>query len=419
LEPTPDPIGTLKKDINKKLDDIKKSEIDDPTTIINTSVSAITPQRGSTQGGTHVMIIGANFENVPPKLGAVPPKPGTPGRVLLEPGSVTIGGLKVENAIRVNDSTICGLTPAHPPTPTDAGGEGVDVAVTSRQGTANETGTKAGAFKYVSPPQGSSLSIDPPSDRIQGLSAVMIRASDTPPTDLTKADKVTIDGKEAQITSRGPSDIKVTVPPKSTQVPSIVDVVVSKTELDGASAKDSKIASGVFTYNDDKCPPQAVTKKKIIAYVDTILGRKIDAALFETRQLIIITELAMQKLPYSSDGWTALNQTLQATKALQDTLRSLALDPPIDAVGHQIQFIIAYNANVSPSWTLVSFKGPSPSSGSGFSATKTRTHTLNIAMGPPGSADAANTLGALQLGTAIGNSISVSGAAAPTSLSSP
>jgi hypothetical protein len=94
----------------------------------------------------------------------------------------------------------------------------------------------------------------------------------------------------------------------------------------------------------------------------------------------------------------------------------LELDPPLDAIGHQVQFVIVYNASISPSWTLVSFKGPSPGSGSLASATKTLTHTLNIAIGPPGSPDVANTLGALQIGTAIGNQINVNGLGSPNSL---
>jgi len=111
------------------------------------------------------------------------------------------------------------------------------------------------------------------------------------------------------------------------------------------------------------------------------------------------------KVTSNTAEWKKLNERLQTTKALADALLALELDPPLDAVGHQVQFIIVFNASISPSWTLLHFKGPSPGTGSGASATGTLTHTLNIAMGPPSSPDVASTLGALQLGTAIGNSI--------------
>jgi hypothetical protein len=100
-----------------------------------------------------------------------------------------------------------------------------------------------------------------------------------------------------------------------------------------------------------------------------------------------------------------------ATKSLEKTAEALAVfvDPPIDTISHQVQFIIVWNASASPSWTLLHFKGPSPSSGSLFSATKTLTHTLNIVMGPPSSEDSKGALAALQIGTAVGNALTTGG----------
>lgn len=97
----------------------------------------------------------------------------------------------------------------------------------------------------------------------------------------------------------------------------------------------------------------------------------------------------------------------KARKALESTARDLAafVDPPLDTISHQVQFIIVWNASASPSWTLLHFKGPSPSSGSLFSATATKTHTLNIVLGSPSSPDSAGALQALQIGTAVGNAL--------------
>ncbi len=101
--------------------------------------------------------------------------------------------------------------------------------------------------------------------------------------------------------------------------------------------------------------------------------------------------------------------------ALERTALALAVfvDPPIDVMSHQVQFIIVWNANASPSWTLVNFKGPNPASGSLFSATKTQTHTLNITIGPTSSPDATNALSALQIGTAVGNALTAGGVTVP------
>jgi hypothetical protein len=93
--------------------------------------------------------------------------------------------------------------------------------------------------------------------------------------------------------------------------------------------------------------------------------------------------------------------------ALEKTAIELTifLDPPIDTITHQIQFIIVWNASATPSWTLLHFKGPSPASGALLSATITKTHTLNIAFGPPSSPDTQGALNALQVGTAVSNAL--------------
>jgi hypothetical protein len=105
-----------------------------------------------------------------------------------------------------------------------------------------------------------------------------------------------------------------------------------------------------------------------------------------------------------------LVQSDSASTKLANTLEQTAielavfLDPPIDTLAHQVQFIIVLNANASPSWTLLHFKGPS-ASGSLLSLTTTKTHTLNIAIGPPSSLDTASALNALQIGTAVSNAL--------------
>jgi hypothetical protein len=90
-------------------------------------------------------------------------------------------------------------------------------------------------------------------------------------------------------------------------------------------------------------------------------------------------------------------------EALERTATNLSVfvDPPIDVLSHQAQFIIITSASASPSWTLVNFKGPGAGSQSLASFQKTRTHGLNIVIGPPGSADVQGALLAFQTGTAL------------------
>jgi hypothetical protein len=141
----------------------------------------------------------------------------------------------------------------------------------------------------------------------------------------------------------------------------------------------------------------------IIAYVDkTFLAPLIECTLKDTRTLIeqirYEVKAAGRRMNISE------NQALQWAHAVEDYLLPLELDAPLDVISNQIQFIIVYNASVSPSWTLLHFKGPT--TGSSFlSGTKTLTHTLNISIGPPTSPDQVNSLNALQIGTAVGNAL--------------
>jgi hypothetical protein len=80
-------------------------------------------------------------------------------------------------------------------------------------------------------------------------------------------------------------------------------------------------------------------------------------------------------------------------------------DPPIDAISHQVQFILILNAGANPTWTLVHFKGPSPTSGTFASLSETNTHTLTIVMGPPGSPAAANALSQLTFSATLANQL--------------
>jgi hypothetical protein len=58
------------------------------------------------------------------------------------------------------------------------------------------------------------------------------------------------------------------------------------------------------------------------------------------------------------------------------------IDPPLDSLLHSVSFVLTYGASATPNWTLLQWKGPSPSGASTFAAAGQRTHVLNIALGP-------------------------------------
>jgi uncharacterized protein YdbL (DUF1318 family) len=70
-------------------------------------------------------------------------------------------------------------------------------------------------------------------------------------------------------------------------------------------------------------------------------------------------------------------QALQKTAALV----SYTPDPPIDSILHSIQFVVAYGGGITPSWTLINWKGPGLNA-PGASAQGVRTNILNLALGP-------------------------------------
>jgi hypothetical protein len=75
-----------------------------------------------------------------------------------------------------------------------------------------------------------------------------------------------------------------------------------------------------------------------------------------------------------------------AANALLSQLKKFRPNPPVDALLHSLQFVVTYGVSVSPSWTLIHWKGPSPT-GSFASGSGNRTHLLQIALGAPNSGE--------------------------------
>ncbi|MGY4399239.1 hypothetical protein [Bradyrhizobium sp. USDA 3315] len=82
---------------------------------------------------------------------------------------------------------------------------------------------------------------------------------------------------------------------------------------------------------------------------------------------------ALAQQQYVSDLETEANKIIAGLKHI---------DPPIDSLLHSVSFVLTYGASATPNWTLLQWKGPSPSGASTFAAAGQRTHVLNIALGP-------------------------------------
>lgn len=79
---------------------------------------------------------------------------------------------------------------------------------------------------------------------------------------------------------------------------------------------------------------------------------------------------------------TALTQAADQAAKNANALPN-QIDPPINSVAHSLSFVVAYGAGISPSWSLLQWKGPGGSGNTPFlSASGQRTHTLNIALAP-------------------------------------
>ena len=135
-----------------------------------------------------------------------------------------------------------------------------------------------------------------------------------------------------------------------------------KSKLDDAAKLADSILSSAGTTN-------TLSSRAAVEYgeLETLMTTVIERSTFETDYAGCASKLQAQ-----AESATIL------PKALPDQV-----DPPIDSVSHSLQFVVSYGVGISPSWTLLQWKGPGGSGNTPFfGASGTRTHTLNLALGP-------------------------------------
>jgi hypothetical protein len=127
-----------------------------------------------------------------------------------------------------------------------------------------------------------------------------------------------------------------------------------KEDADGAAAAN-EVVQRAAKIVDAQPPPSSVPQQ----LVDDTRKAVLDASNFEK---------------------DAEKQQENAT-AIQSKLTGFQPNPPIDALGHSIQFIVTYGGSITPNWSLLMWKGPGLTI-PGAALSGVRTNILNIALGP-------------------------------------
>lgn len=144
---------------------------------------------------------------------------------------------------------------------------------------------------------------------------------------------------------------------------------------------------------------------KVIADSQAFVERLAPQITRELSPVIPIVELQCN-CTGNSDSAKAADKVLKCLNNIQSLAKLLtptqpSKNPPIDAISHQVNFVVQWSGSINPTWTLVRFKGPSPSSGNFATMSESSTHNLTIVMGPPGSSAAANARSALTLSSSL------------------
>jgi hypothetical protein len=108
-----------------------------------------------------------------------------------------------------------------------------------------------------------------------------------------------------------------------------------------------------------------------------IADTKSTEALKFSQDTLVLAETAVANASSANKSVNSFKPFMTAIEGYIGGLKTI--DPPITTIGQSVQFILAYGGNFTPTWTFVRFKGPNSPL---FSSAGTRTHILNITLGP-------------------------------------
>ena len=138
-------------------------------------------------------------------------------------------------------------------------------------------------------------------------------------------------------------------------------------DLDGVGGKDSRRGSATCVADVPTCPgPEDVGVTGVLRERACVKAGIGDAD--------IAARLAQ------SYAATARSLTDFIQKSVADAVVETP-DPPLDGLGHSVQFVVAYGASVTPNWTLIDLKLPGMNAPA-VAISANRTHLLQLALGP-------------------------------------
>jgi hypothetical protein len=188
-------------------------------------------------------------------------------------------------------------------------------------------------------------------------------------------------------------------PPPSKKSPPVPPVLVPTFELRKLDPlADLKAAKGVVVHYA-KVSDEALARARQSGARDKIQATYDDAGLIQRSVVLAgpkrdeVKKLVKELLKSEPDLAVKINELNteateagarldEAKKEVDQIIKDLPRDPPIDSLSHSVKFVVAVSGSLSPNWVLVHFRGPT-ASGNLLSGSHTRTHTLSIAMGSP------------------------------------
>lgn len=177
----------------------------------------------------------------------------------------------------------------------------------------------------------------------------------------TSADAATASAKAAEASA---ANAKNTIAPYA----AVLEETYKRTWVGFASAVITMANAASRDAAVARAAASNAAKQEALAEKTTDLQTAIDAANAATK--------AQQKADDAKED--AATQAKDASSNEKIVTNAIP-DPPINSLAHSVQFIVAYGASVSPTWTLLLWKGGPVITGNGG-----RTQTLNLALGPRG-----------------------------------
>jgi len=150
--------------------------------------------------------------------------------------------------------------------------------------------------------------------------------------------------------------------------------VAAQNDITDAQAKAAALKEALAKAND-KLPADQASGFEMESYdaLEDLMERKIDIG------IVPGTPPNVKKSQYAL-LMAKCAKIIEAATELPNTLPN-QVDPPIDSLLHSVTFVVNYGASVTPSWTLLQWKGPGQIPNL-LSASGLRTHLLVISIAP-------------------------------------